>query len=89
MKRRRWDNKTKAKIVTQGLRGKPVSEICIEHQISQVQYYRWRDLFLSNMHQAFETNSRKEAALSRENADLKKLVGELTVELKKSEVEWR
>jgi transposase-like protein len=28
MKRRRWDSKTKTKIVLEGLSGRPVSEIC-------------------------------------------------------------
>jgi transposase-like protein len=35
MQRRKWDTKTKAMIVVQGLKGKPVAEICLEHQISQ------------------------------------------------------
>jgi hypothetical protein len=29
MNRRKWDPKTKALIVMEGLKGKPVSEICI------------------------------------------------------------
>ena len=37
MKRRKWDPKTKAMIVVEGLKGKQISEICIEHQISQAQ----------------------------------------------------
>jgi transposase-like protein len=40
MPRRKWDAKTKALIVLEGLKGKPVAEICTEHQISQSQYYR-------------------------------------------------
>jgi transposase-like protein len=47
MKRRRWDSKTKTKIVLEGLSGKPVSEICNEYGIHQNQYYIWRDKFLS------------------------------------------
>ena len=53
MKKRKWDAQTKAMIVLQGLKGKPVAEICQEHQISQTQYYQWRDQFLANMHQVF------------------------------------
>lgn len=87
MKRRKWDSKTKALIVIQGLKGKPVNELCIEHQISQAQYYQWRDQFLQNSQKAFEVHqlSQKEALLERENSRLKKLVGELTLELKKSD----
>jgi transposase-like protein len=35
MKRRKWDANTKAMIVIEGLKGKPVAELCTEHQISQ------------------------------------------------------
>jgi len=87
MKRRRWEPKTKAMIVLEGLRGKQVSEICTEHQISQAQYYKWRDQFLANLPQVFSDDNRKEKALTKENARLKRIIGDLTVELKKTE-EW-
>ena len=45
MKRRKWDAKTKAIIVLDGLKGKSVATICQDHQISQAQYYQWRDQF--------------------------------------------
>jgi len=83
MKRRKWDPKTKAMIVLEGLKGKQISEICIEHQISQAQYYQWRDQFLSNMYQVFTGDDRREEALTCENARLKRIIGDLTVELKK------
>ncbi len=88
VKRRKWDPKTKSTIVLQGLRGRPVAEICIEHQISQAQYYQWRDQFLANTHQVFVSNERREKALTRENAHLKRIIGDLTVELKKVN-EWQ
>ena len=87
MKRRKWEPKTKAMIVVEGLKGKQVADICIEHQISQAQYYQWRDQFLANMYQVFNSDDRREKALTRENAQLKKIIGDLTVELKKTE-EW-
>ena len=40
MQRRKWDSQAKAVIVIEGLKGKPVAEICTEHQISQSQYYQ-------------------------------------------------
>ena len=43
MKTRKWSPKTKAKIVLDGLKGRKVADICNEHQISQSQYYQWRD----------------------------------------------
>jgi transposase-like protein len=87
MHRRKWDAKTKALIVIEGLKGKPVAEICTEHQISQSQYYQWRDQFLAQAANAFEVHqhTKKEALLEQENARLKRLVGELTLELKKSD----
>jgi transposase-like protein len=87
MHRRKWDAKTKAMIVIEGLRGKPVAELCTEHQISQAQYYQWRDQFLAHAPTAFEAHehNQKEARLERENSRLKGLVGELLLELKKSD----
>jgi transposase-like protein len=87
MQKRKWDAKTKALIVLEGLKGKPVAEVCTEHQISQSQYYQWRDQFLAHAAQAFEVHqhTRKEARLEQENARLKNLVGELLLELKKSD----
>jgi len=87
MHRRKWDAKSKALIVIEGLKGKSVVEICTEHQISQSQYYQWRDQFLAHAARAFEAHqyTRKEAHLEQENGRLKKLVGELTLELKKSD----
>jgi transposase-like protein len=90
MKRRQWDTKAKARIVLEGLQGKPVAELCNEHQINQSQYDQWRDQFLANASKAFEVHqdAQKDARLARENARLKTRVGELTLELKKSD-EWR
>jgi hypothetical protein len=40
MKYRKWDPKTKAKIVLEGLQNnQPLSELCNNYQISQNQYY--------------------------------------------------
>jgi transposase-like protein len=86
MKRRKWDAKTKATIVLEGLKGKPVATICQDHQISQAQYYQWRDQLLTHAPKAFEVaqQTEREARLQSENARLKKLVGELTLELKQN-----
>jgi transposase-like protein len=87
MPRRKWEAKTKALVVLEGLQGKSVAEICTAHQISQSLYYQWRDQFLANAAKAFDApqRTRKEARLAQENARLKQLVGELTFELKKSD----
>jgi len=89
MKRRQWDSKTKAKIVVEGLSGKAVSEICNEYQISQNQYYQWRDKFLAESHRAFEAQAKgtEVSRLKAKNQRLQQIIGALTVELKKSEDE--
>jgi transposase-like protein len=90
MKRRKWDSKTKSKIVLEGLSGKPVSEICNEYGIYQNQYYNWRDQFLNEVHSVFESKGNKSGEVQRlrkEKAELKQTIGALTVELKKTEEE--
>ena len=86
MKRRKWDANTKALIVIEGLKGKPIVQLCHEHQISQSLYDQWRDQFLANAAQAFDDpqRTRKEARLEQENARLKPLVDELTCALRNS-----
>jgi transposase-like protein len=87
MHRGKWDATTKALMVLEGLKGKPVAEIYTEHQISQSLYDQWRDQYLANAAQAFESQQqgRREARLERENARLEKLVGELLLERNKSD----
>lgn len=87
MERRKWDAKSKALIVLQGLKGTPVAQLCTEHQISQAQYYAWRDQLLRNASAAFENHqqSHREARLVAENARLKRMLGELILALKKSD----
>jgi transposase-like protein len=89
MKRRSWDSKTKSKIVLEGLSGKPVSEICSQYQVSQNQYYLWRDKFLAEAHRAFESNDSvgEVARLKAKTQKLQQIIGQLTVELKKTEDE--
>jgi transposase-like protein len=90
MKPRKWDSKTKTKIVLEGIKGKSISKICNEYQIGQSLYYQWRDQFLSHVDQVFDLpkKGKKELQLERENQQLKQLIGDLTIELKKSEEEW-
>ena len=71
----------------QGLKGRPVADICTEHQISQAQYYQWREQFLAKMPKVFIQTERREQSLVRENVRLKQIIGDLTVELKKLN-EW-
>jgi transposase-like protein len=85
MKKRQWTSERKLQIVMQGVKGRPVSEICNEYQIGQSQYYLWRDQFLQNAGKIFEMpkTAQQQTRLERENEKLKAMVGELTMELKK------
>ena len=87
MHRRPWDANTNALLVLEGLKGQPVAEIGPEHQISQSPYSQWRDQFWAHAAHALEVHqyTKKEALLAQENARLKRLVGELSLELKKSD----
>lgn len=48
-------------------------------------YNKWRDEFLVNFAKVFEKLEKYTERVTQENQRLKRLVGELTVELKKSE----
>jgi len=89
MKRRQWGSKTKAKIVLEGLSGKPLGELCNQYQLSQNQYYQWRDKFLAEAYRAFESgrSGNEVERLKVKTARLQQIIGALTVELKKSEDE--
>ena len=89
MKKRRWSNEAKLGIVLAGLQGQSVSLICQENGISQSLYYKWRDQFMANASRAFDSDKAptKQMKLEAENSKLKRLVGELHLELKKTE-EW-
>jgi len=88
MEKRKWSSQQKLQIVLEGLSGQiEISKLCSKYQISQTQYYQWRDHLLKFGHQAFESKNitKKEQHLEQEVSKLKRIIGDLTVELKKSE----
>jgi len=90
MKKRNWTSKEKLRIVLEGLSGKiEITKLCAKYQIANTQYYLWRDNLLKHGHQAFETKNitKKEQGLKQEVKKLKNIIGDLTIELKKSEYE--
>ena len=92
MKKRKWRSQEKLRIVLEGLSGQiEISKLCNKYQIAQTQYYQWRDQLLKYGYQAFETKNitKKEQHLEAEVGKLKKIIGDLTVELKKTELELR
>jgi len=88
MKKRKWTSQEKLRIVLEGLSGKiEINKLCSKYKIAQTQYYLWRDHLLKFGYQAFESKNitKKEQHLQQENQKLKKIIGDLTVELKKNE----
>ena len=90
MEKRKWTSQQKLQIVLEGLSGQiEISKLCAKYQIAQTQYYQWRDNLLKFGHQAFETKNitKKEQHLEQQVTKLKRIIGDLTIELKKSEYE--
>ena len=91
MKKRQWTNQQKAQIILEGLSGQiEITKLCNKYQIAQTQYYKWRDLFLKECHNSFEVKkqSQKEERLESENSKLKRIIGDLTIELKKTSTNY-
>lgn len=84
--RRKWDARTKARIVLEGIAGGCVNELCRAHDLRPGLYYKWRGHFLEHCHMVFEEQPRPPTPsdLVEENERLKRLVGELTLELNKN-----
>ena len=90
MKYRKRDPKFKAKVVLEGLEGKiPLAELCNKYQIKQSQYYYWLNEFEKHGHRLFENakQTKKEQKMQEEIKKLKSIIAELSIELKKTELE--
>lgn len=90
MKYRKWDPKTKTKVVLEGLEGTiPIAQLCNKYQISQGLFAYWLKEFQSKAHKAFESTkeSKKEQKMKDEIKHLKRVIAELSIELKKTEFE--
>ncbi len=70
--------KEKSLIALEGLRGRPVVDICTTRGVSQSLYYTWRDKFLANASDVFEVDKEngKEQRILRENMRLKQSLAE-------------
>jgi len=68
MEKRKWTSQQKLQIVLEGLSGQiDISKLCAKYQVSQAQYYKWRDQLLKRGNQAFEIKdvTKKEQHLKR------------------------
>lgn len=87
MKRRSWTNQQKLQIILGGMKGDlSIGELCNKYEVSQGQYYKWRDLLLGSADKVFVPDPDKEKDRMRKKINkLNQHIGELTVELKKTE----
>lgn len=88
--KKKWSAKEKSQIVLEGIKGRPVVDICTTYGVSQSLYYAWRDKFFANVSDVFEIDKKngKEQRLLLENSKLKQSLAEAILELKKIEEGW-
>ena len=86
--RRKFSAEDKIRIVLEGLRGEvPTAEVCRREGISPAIYYRWSKAFLEAGKNGLTRDTRRDATseevrtLKQENADLKRAVAELTLDV--------
>lgn len=76
MKRKRFSEEQIIRLLKEAEALGNVREVCRQHNISEQSFYRWRQKF-GGME---VSDAKRLRALERENADLKRLVGELTLD---------
>lgn len=86
MKAKKWTPEQKFQIVIEGLKNQEkVADLCARYGVAQSQYYKWRDQFIENGTKAFEPQPDKQLMYAKaENQRLKSIIGDLTIELKKT-----
>jgi transposase len=83
-KYRKFTAQQKLEIVLAGLRGdRTVREVCREHQISETQYYGWRDQLMAAGAERFAGKEERqgEHELRKKVAELERALGRKTYEL--------
>lgn len=92
MQRRKWDPQIKSKIVLELLEQRvPISEICNKYQLRQSTISYWLRELHSRAHELFQPKKPdyKAVQLNKENQKLKRIIAELSIELKKTELELK
>ena len=82
--RKSWSVEQKLTIVLSALRDRhSVAELSRQHGVNENQIYRWKDQFLASGRQGLSGSKAQTAdqGLQAENDQLKKLLGEKTLEL--------
>lgn len=81
MSRRRWTAEQKFAIVLQGIKSETtVTQLCSDHGISQVQYYKWRDQFFAGAKQQLNGKRAQNGTLEKVKIkELEHIIGKQTV----------
>lgn len=72
MKGKRYTTEEKIRILREADKGRAITEVCREHNVSQVTFHRWKRQF--GQMEVNEAKRLKE--LERENTELKKMLAE-------------
>ena len=72
MKGKRYTTEEKIRILREADKGKAITEVCQEHNVSQVTFHRWKRQF--GQMEVNEAKRLKE--LERENTELKKMLAD-------------
>jgi len=76
MKKSKFTESARRAIVAEQKQGKDVDSICRDHQISSATFYKWKNDFRVEQHE----DKRRLKELERENARLKKMYAELSID---------
>ena len=77
--KKKWSPEEKLAVVLDGLKGRPVRDLCREYGISETQYYKWREEAINGMKQGLKDKRRKEwrdKSWEVERNRLLKMIGE-------------
>jgi putative transposase len=81
-KRRRWDSKTKARIVLEVIGGVlSPAEACRKYELAESVLSRWKREFLEKAHLVFDSGGSVGAGHNREVEELQQMLGKQAVEL--------
>ena len=76
MKRKRFSEEQIIRILKEGEAADNIREVCRHHNVTEQTFYRWR-----NKYGGMEvSDARRLKAIEKENAELKKIVAELTLD---------
>jgi putative transposase len=84
MKGKRYTREEKIRILREADKGVAITEVCREHNLSQVTFHRWKRQF----GQMEVKEARRLKDLERENGELKKMLAEALLKNRVLEAVW-